>query len=187
MGLWRARRRYGVSIQTLRRCLPFIRHRVRKAGSRTYVEIDTVSYESFAQTWLIGKYAKQPPAQDARYVSIWQAVFVSRIPANVIGTAVLREQIKAVRNPIGHWLLDTESFRAYVGRKQASRQARYLWLSPPSDREVSLVNELITRGYELFDQAQMHWMSTDELLDRLMAAIHHRERSRREYQEGEGV
>lgn len=163
----------------LKRCLPFIRHRVRRAGSQVYIEIDTVSYEAFARKWLIGKYAKTPPAQNAQYVSLWQAVCVSGESANVIGMAVLRGHIRAVRNPVGHWVLDAKSFREWcVGRR--FEQARYLWLSPPSHREIALVNELITRGCELLGEARMHWMSTDELLDKLMTAIHRRERLRRE-------
>jgi hypothetical protein len=120
-----------------------------------------------------------PPAKDARYVSLWQAVFVSHEPPNAIGMAVLRGQIKAVRNPVGHWVLDAKSFREWCASRELE-QARYLWLSPPSSREISLVNELITRGRELLDEAQMRWMSTGELVDRLMTAIHRRERSRRE-------
>lgn len=190
MGLQRAARHYHVRRTTLKKLLPYLEHRVRSAKSRTYIEVNTKSLDKVLRLWLVGPYGRQDPDEKAEYVTTRQAADVSGLPSAAICKAILKGELKAIRSPTGHWLVESESLRAWACRRPPRGRRRYLWLQPLTNRERGLVAQFFRAVETATVQARQRNVDLgSDWITKLIAEMHKRQARQREdglYSDDEG-
>jgi len=178
----RARKAYNLSPRVLQRLLPFVRHKRVQARSRTWLLFDKLSLESFLVEEKLGKFYSLPPDPLDEYLTLPQALELSGLSRQQLWQSILWGRIKARKNAASKLLIENESLRAETARRfrenrKFERDPKYLWLFPPTRRELSLFQQFINVARAALKHARKHGIQLEpDWLGKLMHEIHEREK-----------
>lgn len=182
IGLDRARKAYNLSPAVLQRLLPIVRHKRVQARSRTWLLFDKLSLEIVLVEQKLGKFYFLPADPRDEYLTLPQAIQLSGLSRRQIWQSIVWGRIKARKNLASKLLIENESLRAETARRltegrKFERDPKYLWLFPPTRRELLLFQQFMNVARAAVRYARKHGIQLEpDWLGKLMHEIHEREK-----------